>query len=174
MDNTIELVWKKFAIKYLPKKGKGFGLRRSSNFKKAEPYVYGIASPTLPTKMSSEVDVYDAWSNPYNLNVAKSLLRKNRFMTFAELMTGMVNSQRDHDVFPYIWWIWPFSSKKRIVHVDSNGITFVKMSNKWQIAYPVQSIGALAGSQGIHYENVPKNCYFVVWGNEEIARKHIG
>lgn len=175
MKDTVEPVWKVFAKEFLPNKGKGFKLRKPSNFKKAEAYVYGIASPSLPTKMASEMDVYNAWTNPHNLNTAKSLLRNNRFMTFAELLTAMVDSEKVHDVFPYLWWVWPKSCKKRVVHIDSDGVTFVKMNNKWQIVYSVQSIGSLVGAQGSpHYESVPKNGYFVVWENEEIARKHIG
>ena len=172
MDNQVETKWRKFATELLPKKGKGYYLRKPSNIKKAESYVYGIASPVLPTKMASEVDVYHAWTNPFNINIAKTLLRKNRVLTFAELMTSMIK-EYDPSVFTYTWWIWPYSYKKRIVHIDSDGITFVKMGNKWQIVYSVQALGALVGSQGDDYEDVPKNSYFVVWENEETARKHI-
>ena len=175
MDNSVEIEWKVFASESLPNKGKGFKLRKPSNLKKAEPYVYGIASPSLPTKMMSEVNVHDAWLNPHNLKLAKTLLQENRFMSFSQLMFAMVKSGSNKSVFRYIWWVLPHSCKKRVMHTDNDGVNFVKMNNKWQILYSVQSVGALVGAQGSpHYESVPKNGYFVVWENEEIARKHIG
>ena len=50
---------------------------------------------------------------------------------------------------------------------------FVKLDNKWQMAYSIMSAGILIGSQsGKHYEDLPKNSYMVLWENEEMARQH--
>ena len=41
------------------------------------------------------------------------------------------------------------------------------------MAMSVMSAGVVVGSQnGDDYESVPRNAYFVVWENEEIARQH--
>jgi hypothetical protein len=75
---------------------------------------------------------------------------------------------------PYVWWVRPKSSRTRAIHQDANGITFVKLGNKWQMAFPIQAVGSLAGSQGsMDYEDLPRNSYFVSWENEGITRQHI-
>lgn len=168
-----EKAWKIFAKDNLP--NKGAVLRKGSRFKKAEPWVNGVAGPAMPTQMMSNVEVFDSWLNPHNMKLAKEIVSHKKSVTLRGLVDEMfVQLSMDKTSLPYIWWIWPHSSKTRAIHQDANGITFVKLGNKWQMAYPIQAVGVLAGSQGsMDYENIPRNSYFVSWENEEIARQHI-
>lgn len=148
-------------------------LRLASKFKQSDPWVNGVASPTLPTQMESSVELYRGWANPESLKYAKTIV-KNKKMTLRELQQMMlIGLIKDNLSMPYIWWVDATTSCRRVVHEDGEGRTFVKLDNKWQMAYSVQAIGGLVGSQYTgNHEEVPKNTYFVLWENEQIARKY--
>ena len=173
MVEGIEKIWRKFAIDHLQNFNDA-KLRRGSNFKKAEPWIKGVVSPAMPTQMLSNVEVFDSWLNPGNMKLAKELICQSNGMSLRDLVSEMfVQISANKTGLPYLWWVWPHSPKTRAIHQDANGITFVKLDNKWQMAFPIQAVGALAGSQGGRdYEALPENAYFVSWENEEIARQH--
>ncbi|MAY15202.1 MULTISPECIES: hypothetical protein [Thalassolituus] len=173
MDDVIEKIWQKFAKQNLTKRD--VALRRGTNYKKAAPWVNGVASPALPTTMLSNVTVYESWLNPHNMGIAKNLIAHKKDLTVRELLYEMCYQMKEGNTeYPYVWWVWPHTSKTRAIHEDSNGVTFVKLGNKWQMAFSIQAMGALAGAQGASsYEELPRNAYFVSWENEETARAHM-
>jgi len=170
---NIERTWSKFARANLDKERK-YMLRRGSRFKKAVPWVEGVVAPAMPTKMMSNVTVLESWLNPLNMEFAKKIIQNDKAVTLRELAERMLMMVEEGKTeYPYVWWVWPHSSKKRAIHEDSNGITFVKLDNKWQMIFSIQAVGVLAGAQGRDsYEDLPPNAYFVSWENEEIARQH--
>ena len=171
MSAAVEKEWQKFVREHSIKNKKAV-LRKGSSFKAVKPWLEVRASPAMPTKMLSMVDVYDGWTNPHPLKIAKVLVNESPSMTFRELGNRMIISKESE--LPYIWWCFSANlPKKRAIHEDSDGVTFVKLNNKWQMAMSVMSAGVVVGSQnGDDYESVPRNAYFVVWENEEIARQH--
>ncbi|WP_027873401.1 hypothetical protein [Spongiibacter marinus] len=173
MDNNVEKIWRKFARDNLPENDSV--LRKGTNFKLAAPWINGVATPALPTKMLTNVTVFESWLNPHNFELAKSIVSENEELTVRELLYEMLfKIKSGKTTMPYVWWVWPHSSKTRAIHQDSNDMTFVKLGSKWQMAFSIQSMGALAGSQGsMNYEELPRNAYFVSWENEKIARAHM-
>jgi len=144
-------------------------LRKGSRFKNALPWINGVSAPAMPTRMLSNVVVFESWQNPHNMEIAKGIVKINKNMSLRELVSEMLNTSE----IPYIWWIYPVSSKIRAIHEDSNGITFIKLNNKWQMVYSSKMVGALVGAQGgLDAESFPPNSYFVSWENEELARSH--
>lgn len=146
-------------------------LRLGSNYKNAKPWVEGRTSPVNPVKMLSVRDVLEGWSNPAGVKKAKDYLRINPNLTMRELGELMLCSNAD---YPYIWWCCRSATPaKRAIYEDSEGLNFVKLNNKWQMAYSILASGILVGSQaGTHYEDLPYNSYFVLWENEDAARAH--
>lgn len=173
MVDSIDIIWQNFAKKNLPKNDAA--LRKGTNNKKAAPWVNGLVSPALPTTMLSSVTVYESWLNQCNMGIAKDIIALKKELTVRELVYEMLYQMKAGNIdYPYIWWVWPHSSKTRVIHQDSNGVTFVKLGNKWQMAFSIQSMGVLVGAQGAaNYEELPKNAYFVSWENEEMARAHM-
>lgn len=173
MEDDIEEIWQKF-IKYKVHKEHAT-LRKGTNFKKAAPWVNGLASPALPTKMLSNVTIYESWLNPHNMKLARNLITQRKRLTVRELLYEMLYQVKAGNTdSPYVWWVWTSSSKTRAIHQDSNGVTFVKLGNKWQLAFSIQAMGALAGAQGTSSpEELPRDAYFVSWENEEMARAHM-
>lgn len=167
-----EDIWREFTKAHL--EDEHARLRRGSRFKLAKPWIKGVSSPAMPTKMLSNVVVYDSWLNNFNMDLANEIVDKYPSMTLRELVESMLKQMGDkHTGYPYLWWVWPESNKKRVIHEDANGITFVKLNNKWQMVFSSQAVGVLAGAQGVQgYESLPRNSYFISWENEEIARKH--
>lgn len=171
MDLDIDRTWKEFAKDVLD--DKNATLRKGSGFKKAAPWVNGLPGPAMPTQMMSNVDVFDSWQNPQSMAQAKKIVGTSS-ITVKALVEELIKLVTIGKItYPYLWWLWPYSSNKRAIYQDANGITFVKLNNKWHLAYPVRSLGALVGSQGSNYEDLPLNAYFVSWENENIARQHI-
>ena len=169
MSQSIEKLWSKFCSDYVHKKF-SFQLRKGSNFKRAEPWVVGRASPAQPVKMLSVREVYEGWANPSGVKLARERLRLDPTLTMRELGYLMLKSDQE---LPYIWWCFSSAPKQRAIYEDSEGLNFVKLDNKWQMAYSIMSAGILIGSQsGKHYEDLPKNSYMVLWENEEMARQH--
>ena len=173
MKHDIETIWRTFSKKHLTREDST--LRKSTIYKNAEPWLNGVEAPTMPATMLSNVTVFESWLNTHNLNLAKELLSQQSGLTLRELLVEMLlQINAGHAEYPYIWWVWPHSSKVRAIHEDSNGLTFVKLEKKWKMAYSIQAMGALAGAQGTSdYEELPRNAYFVSWENEEIARAHM-
>jgi len=150
---------------------KGTKLRKGSRFKEANSWVNGVSMPAMPTRMLSNVTVYESWQNPKNIEHAKDLLNINSSLTFRELIEKMFETTESS----YIWWLYPVSTKVRTIHEDANGFTFVKMNNKWQMVYSIKMVGGLVGAQGVNNcEDLPLNSYFVSWENEDIAKSHAG
>ena len=178
MSKTIEKLWSKyctFLIKWdqmlvdPADKQLSFPVRKGSSFKKAEPYVFGRSSPSLPVKMLSVREIHDGWH--CGVEYAKEFLRDDPTLTMRELGYLMLKKENE---FPYAWWCWEsLSPKKRAIYEDSEGVKFVKLHNKWRLAYSTLDAGILVGAQGgKHYEDLPRNSYFVLWENEEMARQH--
>ena len=168
-----EKIWKKH-LKYEDGVDSDAKLRKASSFSKAEPWVLGISSPSKPTQIRSNVMVYHGWANPHDLNVAKEIVKKNKAISLKELQTQLF-TMLDKSVvsYPYIWWVQHSGAKKRAIHEDVNGIVFVKLENKWRLAYPISILGGLVGAQYAgNAEDVPPNSYFVLWDNEQDARKY--
>lgn len=149
-------------------------LRKGSKFKKAKSWIEGVPSPAMPTKILSNAEIFNGWLNPHNFKLAKTLISQNENLTFRDLVNEMlIHMTTEETTLPYIWWIYISPPKARAIHQDANGVTFVKLNNKWQMALSTQELGALVGAQGgINYEDIPKNAYFVSWENEKIARKY--
>jgi len=165
-------LWQSF-IKHAPVH-KNAKFRNASRFKIAAPWVEKVSHPALPTRMLSNVLVYNGWQNPHNVALAKELVGINPEITLRGLLNEMLlKTKNDENHAPYVWWIWPSGSKKRAIHGDSNGLSFVKLDHKWQLAYSLKAVGALAGAQGAGgYEELPSNAYFIPWENEDIAKNY--
>ena len=130
MSAAVEKAWQKFVREHWIKNKKAV-LRKGSSFKAVKPWLEVRASPAMPTKMLSMVDVYEGWSNPHSLKIAKVLVNEIPSMTFRELGNRMIISKENE--LPYIWWCFSANlPKKRAIHEDSDGVTFVKLNNKWQ------------------------------------------
>lgn len=167
-----ERIWSEFTKAHLD--DEHARLRRGSRFKLAKPWIKGVSSPAMPTRMLSKVVVYDSWLNNFNMDLANQIVDKYPSLTLRELVEKMLKKMDGkHTSYPYLWWVWPKSKKMRVIHEDANGITFVKLDNKWQMVFSSQVVGVLVGAQGVEgYESLPRNSYFISWENEEIARKH--
>ncbi len=173
MEKSIEMLWKLY-LKDDPDL-KGAKLRLASRAKLAKPWVTGVASPQGTTTMLSNVEIHKGWTNPHALNIARKTIESNPKFTLRELSHSMLSQvQQKVTSYPYVWWIYESSSpKRRAVHEDATGVTFIKLDGKWQLVYPCQALGVLVGRQGAgYYENIPRNAYFVLCENEAAARKH--
>lgn len=172
-QDEIDKIWRMFAKDNLTDKNSI--LRNGSMFKSASPWVNGVDYPLLPTSMLSNVTVYSSWINPHNMILARDIIAKENGLKVRELIYKMLfeikNGRTD---YPYIWWLWPRSSVKRVLHEDSEGLTFVKLDNKWQMAFSIKQLGALVGAQGSQdYEDLPQNDFFVSCEYEETARSYL-
>ena len=172
MEPELARLWKDFCSdNYMDKCPPRF--RQGSSFRKARPWVEGRESPSHPVKMLSVRDVYSGWSNPAGVKLAKKFLETDPNLTMRELAELMLRSKSD---YPYIWWCYGANAPvKRAIYEDAEGLNFVKLNNKWQMAYSTLSSGILVGCQsGKNYEDLPPNAYFVLWENEGVAREHTG
>jgi len=173
MTDHINKIWNAFTKQCLDSNSNAL-LRKGSSYKKAENWLNKTSGPALPTKMLSNVCIYNSWINPHNISLAREIIKYNDGITFQELvyeMLMLVNEEKTPT--PYIWWLWPHSSKSRAVHEDANGQTFIKIENKWHLVYSAQVVGVLVGTQGTKdYEQIPSNCYFVSWESEEISKNY--
>ena len=180
MSESIENLWAKYCSSLIEvdqthvdpaDREFSFPLRKGSSFKKAEPYVFGRSSPSLPVKMLAVREIHDGFRMGGGIKIAKEYLRDDPTLTMRELGYLMLKSK--NMPYPYIWWCQETNTQKRAIYEDSEGLNFVKLSNKWQMVYSTMSAGILVGAQGRrHHEDVPRNSYFILWDNEEMARQH--
>ncbi|WP_159820278.1 hypothetical protein [Colwellia sp. 20A7] len=167
METQADINWKSYASTFL--NDKNIKLRVGSKFKTAFPWINGVVTPAMPTRMLSNVVVFESWQNPHNMRIAKEIVKSNKKITLRELVSEMLITSE----IPYIWWLYPVSTKVRAIHEDANGITFIKLNNKWQMVFSSKMVGALVGAQGgLNTESFPPNSYFISWENEELARNH--
>ena len=148
--------------------------RVASKYKRAAPWVLGGAAPSQPTRMLSNVIVFDGWTCPPLVAFARNAVESNPALTLRELQAAVLR-EVDNGIFdyPYVWWVHEQTNCTRAIHEDSEGMPFVKLGKKWQLAYPIDAIAGLVGAQGVlDYEKVPRSGYFIVLENEEIARAH--
>jgi hypothetical protein len=148
--------------------------RIASKYKVAAPWVLGVAVPTQPTRMLSNVTVFDGWNCTTTAAFARKIVGTTPGLTLRDLqaavLRGVEGGLLDN---PYIWWVYEPKSRTRAIHEDAEGRSFIKLGKKWQLAYPLDAIAGLCGAQGCsEYENVPRSGYFIIWENEEIARSH--
>lgn len=176
MNPELDTLWKNFTNKGHFDELLGTDCRLASRHRFAKPWVLGVNGPVGSTIMRSNVPLYHAWDCPNSLNIAKGIIRDSVDLSLRELQVKMLHLViKGESLFPYLWWIYNNgpSGITRAIHEDQNGILFVKLAGKWQLVYPCQKLGSLVGSQGgEHYEDLPRNAYFVLWENEEQARYH--
>lgn len=150
--------------------------RVASKFKTAAPWVMGLNSPIQPTRMLSNVTVFDGWTCGSVAQYAKKIISEQPSLTLRELQNILLGSLERGDIdYPYIWWVYARTSRIRAIHEDAEGRPFIKLGTKWQLAYPIDAVAGLAGAQGspdFDSENLPRTGYFVVWENEDAARQH--
>ena len=173
MPYDIQKIWLEFAKGNLPSEKPW--LRRGSRSKIASPWVNGVSTPAMPTRKLSNVIVYEhGWLNNSNMALAKKIVLDNPNITLRELVDEMLlKMEKLETSFPYVWWVVPEGNKTRTIYEDANGITFVKLDNKWNIVYSSEAVGVLVGAQGSQdYEGIPRNSYFVSWENETIAMQY--
>lgn len=172
MTYNIREIWDKFVNDNISRKDIEF--RKSSASKKAHPYIETTSFPSLPTQMMSKMDVYGAWLNQRNMKIAKEIVNKNTDLTLLDLANQMLYLLSIEEInYPYIWWVYQGSHRRRVIYQDSRNQSFVKLGKKWQRAYSIRSLGTLVGAQGaIDYEDVPVNSYFVLMENETAARRY--
>ncbi len=149
-------------------------LRLPSRFKSSVPWVKGVPSPVLPVKMMSNITVHDGWGNPHALKIAEKIISEHQDLSLRDLLEEMLAGKYSSEIcYPYVWWVFPNHKRTRSMYEDALGMTFVKLGNLWQQVYPIHSMGALVGAQGTEsYEDLPKGGYFVLWDNENQARKY--
>jgi len=150
--------------------------RVSSKFKSAASWVFGVSTPTQPTRMLSNVTVFDGWACGSVAHFARQVIVQHPSLTLRELQNVLLESLNRGEIdYPYIWWVYARTSRTRAIHEDAEGRPFIKLGTKWQLAYPIDAIAGLVGAQGSEdydSENVPNSGYFVLWENEDAARKH--
>lgn len=150
--------------------------RVASRFKPASPWVMGLTAPTQPTRMLSNVTVYDGWMCGSVVQFARQIISKQPSLTLRELQNILLESLRKGEVaYPYVWWVYARNSRTRAIHEDAEGRPFVKLGTKWQLAYPIDAVAGLAGAQGapdLDSENLPHTGYFILWENEDAAKQH--
>ena len=149
-------------------------LRNPSSIRQARPWIQERYHPAQPLKMLSKRVVYDGWANSSNVKFCRSILDDTEGLTMRELFEEVIRACETEKInYFYTWWIYPNKSWERAIYEDANGITFVKLSKLWQLAYPVSVLGSLVGSQGHEgLESFPRNSYFVVYDNESDAIDH--
>jgi len=139
--------------------------RKGHSSKSALPYVLGQKAPSMPLKRISRVQVFaHAWSNPRNLKLATEIVRENRGITLRGLVEAMCTLVRKGEIeYPYLWWVYPSPRVDRILHQDFNEVPFVRLDSRWQIAFPIKTVGFLVGAQGADsYEHLETAGYFVI------------
>lgn len=148
--------------------------RVASKYKLSAPWVRGSVAPTQPTRMLSNVTVYDGWECTSNARLARGIVEVEPQLTLRDLQARMLKEvELGNTSYPYVWWIYEQTCRTRAIHEDSDGRPFVKLHNKWHLAYPIDAIAGLVGAQGVlDYERVPKTGFFILWENEDIARNH--
>ena len=151
-------------------------VRRASSNHLAEPYVHGRRSPSVPCRMLEKVDVFDCWTCPPILRIAKTLVPPGSEVTLRELQQSIYDRGRLGKAdYPYVWWL-PVNArpKARALYEDASGLAFVKLNSVWQLAYPLHIIRGLVGAQhGDSFESVKGlQGYFVVWEHEKDALSH--
>lgn len=150
-------------------------LRRASNRWAAIPYMQGVGSPSIPTRMLSMENIYEGWTLSPVHAFAKQLAVENPSLTLRGLQEQVLSKGMGENIeHPFVWWVFNRAPKRRAIYEDAAGLHFVKLGAIWQLAYPLHAIRGLAGNPEGQYEDVPSNGYFVVWDNERIARKHAG
>ncbi|MBV2089331.1 MAG: hypothetical protein KUF72_00425 [Candidatus Thiodiazotropha sp. (ex Ctena orbiculata)] len=130
--------------------------------------------PVPPTQMLSNVMVYYGNEDPANIAIARDLVNRSPQITFHGLLLKMLRKTAlDEISVPYIWWIHPSGPKQRRIQEDSHRLPFVRIDNRWHLAYPLQILGPLAGAQDANgYEDQPRNIYFITWDNKNTVTKH--
>lgn len=150
--------------------------RVASRFKSAAPWVKGVSAPVQPTRMLSNVTVFDGWRCTSVAQFADQVISHKPSLTLRELQQILLDSLSKGEIeYPYVWWVYARTSRTRAIHEDAEGRPFVKLGTKWQLAYPLDAVAGLAGAQGtpdFDSENLPATGYFVLWENEDAARKH--
>lgn len=171
MRKTSEKIWKEWSA-FALERGERAPLRKGTGIKKAAPWIEGRSHPALPVKMLSKVEVYDGWVNSHNLSLAQKIVKSEPKISFRDLVDEMlVRMDAGETTIPYIWWVWLGAAQARVLYEDLLGVTFIKLSGKWEMVCSIRSAGVLAGAQGISdYEALPPNSYFLPWENEGIAR----
>lgn len=105
-----ERIWSEFTKAHLD--DEHARLRRGSRFKLAKPWIKGVSSPAMPTRMLSKVVVYDSWLNNFNMDLANQIVDKYPSLTLRELVEKMLKKMDGkHTSYPYLWWVWPKSKK---------------------------------------------------------------
>lgn len=148
--------------------------RVASKYALASPWVNFGTSPSQPTRMLSNVIVFDGWSNPSLACTAQRIVSDRPSISLRALQQLLLEMTETRAIdYPYIWWVNSTKEWKRALHEDANGLQFVKVHGKWHLAYPLDKVGGLAGAQYTDgYEDVPLFGYFILWDNEDCARKH--
>lgn len=173
----IDQIWKRYCKSELinPNTPPRLGSKRIQ----AKGYINIKTSPVLPIEQLSTEVIFEGWGNGYNKEVAKNLINQDSSLSFQELLIKIIIlMNEDEQIYiPYIWWIDPdsYTKNKRLIYQDADGDNFVKINNKWQMAYSVKSAGSLVGRQGgLDYEDLNQhlNSYFVVWENEKSAKNY--
>lgn len=165
--------WKKFLKEHdlNPEKAT---FRPASRLTKAAPWLLGSTTPKMPMEMLSNVQVFDCWTCRPTEKFAKEFNATNPDATWRAIQVAILNHliESSHE-YPYIWWLWLGRGKTRAIYKDAADVTFVKLDNKWQLAYSLRDTGGLVGAQGApncNYEAVPRNGYFVCSENEGVVR----
>lgn len=124
--------------------------------------------------MLSNVTVFDGWSNPSLARISQKIVCDRPTISLRELQQILLEMTETGEIgYPYVWWVNPTKAWKRALHEDANGLPFVKVHSKWHLAYPLDKVGGLAGAQYADgYEDIPLAGYFILWDNEDCARKH--
>lgn len=124
--------------------------------------------------MLSNVTVFDGWTIALIARTARKISSENPDISLRALQQILLEKTKNREIdFPYIWWVNPTKKCTRALHEDANGLPFVKVHGKWQLAYPLDKVGGLAGAQNTDgYEDIPLAGYFILWDNEDFAREH--
>lgn len=124
--------------------------------------------------MLSKVTVFDGWCNPSLARTAQRIVSESPSISLRDLQRILLEKTESGEIdYPYIWWVNPTKEWTRALHEDADGQPFVKVHGKWHLAYPLDKVGGLAGAQSADgYEDVPLAGYFILWDNEDSARKH--
>jgi hypothetical protein len=120
--------------------------------------------------MMSNVKVYSGYANPKGLAFAKTVLQAKPSITLRALQEVIHNNPDSH--YDYIWWVLN-KPHIRAIHEDADNLSFVRLERLWQLAYPLGTVGGLAGAMGASdYENLPPRSYFVLFENQKSALAH--
>ena len=148
--------------------------RRASKTAIAVPLLRGATSPTMPVRMLSNAKVYEGRELRHMAKYARNIVEALPSLTLRELHEQLkLDETKGKVTYPFVWWIdVGCPPTQRAIHEDAEGRFFVKLDNKWQLAYSIDHVGALAGAQsGNGYYDIPKTGYFVTWENEDKAAR---